>query len=382
MGRWEKVLPLLQHSPDPTARSYLIGELGAMVDARKLRARLGEGPEVSIRRALLLALGDFDQDGLPAVEREQWSPWLEEVYRNDPDAGIHGAAGWLLRQWGRHKKLAEIDRDFMRRDGEVACQGRLPADGRQWYVNGQRQTLVVLPPGKLRMREGAQQKRQIEDRFGLAAREVTVADFLRFRKGHTYVQRSAPTLDCPVNSVSWYDAAAYCNWLSEKEGIPKEEWCYLPNDKGQYAAGMKVPADSLRRTGYRLPTEAEWEYACRAASTTAWSMGDAEYLLAKCAWYVFNAEGESHPVGMKWPNDWGLFDLLGNVREWCHDGYSREGDKKDKEDIEYIKDQDNRPLRGGTFLFHTGYVRSASRVGGTAVLRDPVSGFRPARTFR
>jgi formylglycine-generating enzyme required for sulfatase activity len=376
MGRWPSALTLLRHSPDPTARSYLIERLGAMVEARSLRARLDERPEVSVRRALLLALGDFDRDRLSVAEREQWIPRLEEMYRDDPDAGIHGAAGWLLRQWGRQEKVGEIDRDCMRRDKEVAGRGHLAAEGPQWYVNGQGQTLVILPPGKFLMGDD-KKERQIDHRFALAAREVTVADFLHFRKDHDYRKPWAPTLDCPVIMVTWYDAAAYCNWLSEKEGIPKEQWCYLPNDKGQYAEGMKVPADFLRRMGYRLPVAEEWEYACRAGSATGWSMGDADDLLPRYAWYGDNAGGTAHAVGSRRPNDWGLFDLHGNAWEWCQDG-SR--DKKDKEDNIYNKD--SRWLRGGAFILHAANARSADRFDGAPPGRDPRVGFRPARTFR
>jgi formylglycine-generating enzyme required for sulfatase activity len=94
---------------------------------------------------------------------------------------------------------------------------------RQWYVNRQGQTLVLVPPGEFETTGGEERvKVRVERRFALAAREVTVAEFLRFRKDHKYDKGFAPTEDCPVNKVSWYDAAAYCNWLSKQEGIAQE----------------------------------------------------------------------------------------------------------------------------------------------------------------
>jgi formylglycine-generating enzyme required for sulfatase activity len=367
MERWQPALTLLRQSPDPTVRSCLIERLGTMVEAPALRAQLDQGPEVSVRRALWLALGDFKGRLLPA-ERNLLVPELERMYREDPDAGIHAAAGWLLREWGREGQVVEIDRGM---------QGRLPADGRQWYVNGQGQTMVVLPPGEFTMGEGQKQRRRrIDHRFALAAREVTVAEFRRFRANHQLAPNWPATLDCPANQVSWYDAAEYCNWLSEQEGIPKELWCYLPNARGDYAEGMKVPADFLRRTGYRLPTDQEWEYACRAGSETTWSMGNAEDLLPRYAWCVNNSSSRSHPAGSLRPNDWGLFDLHGNAWEWC------QGRMDEKEDKDGIKDQDGRVLRGGAVDGPAGNARSAYRFGFAAAIRYGLMGFRPARTLR
>jgi len=101
------------------------------------------------------------------------------------------------------------------------------------------------------------------------------------------------TDDRPVVNVSWNDVTAFCAWLSEKEG---EKSC--------------------------LPSEAQWEYACRAGTTTRWYSGDDEDALKEHAWFSFNAANKSHPVGQKSPNAWSLYDIHGNVWEWCQDWWA------------------------------------------------------------
>ncbi len=291
MGRGEKAWPLLKHSADPTLRSFMIDRLAAGgVDPKVLLTRFDQEREVSIKRAILLSLGEFGLDRLPLSERQNLVPQLMGLYRDDPDAGLHGAAEWLLRQWQSDGNLKEIDKE--RRTGKVAGQ-------RQWYVNGLGQTMVVIAdPADFWMGEGPERhRRKIGRSFAIAAKEVTVEQFLLFRQAHKYTEAWAPTRDCPVNNVTWYDAAAYCNWLSKQEGIAKEQWCYEPNAMGQYAEGMKVAPDVLARTGYRLPTEAEWEYACRAGADTVFAFGATEELVGKYAWHLGNAFGKSHRAG-------------------------------------------------------------------------------------
>jgi formylglycine-generating enzyme required for sulfatase activity len=253
---------------------------------------------------------------------------------------------------------------------------------RQWYVNGQGQTLVLVPPGEFEAETRDKRgKARVERHFALAAREVTVAEFRSFRKEHGYIKASAPTEDCPVNSVRWYDAAAYCNWLSEQEGIAEEQRCYVPNEKGVYAEGMKVKANAVGLSGYRLPTEAEWELACRAGSVTTWSMGEAEDLLGKYAWYSRNSPGRSRPVGLLRPNDLGLFDLHGNAWEWCQNRSEQFPDMKDEQLEDNVGNSDSRTLRGVALNDNPFLMRSGDRYRNLPAYRDANSGFRPARTF-
>src|SRR5262245_399179 len=177
--------------------------------------------------------------------------------------------------------------------------------------------------------------------------------------------RRYPEPTCPIGGVVWYEAAAYCNWLSDQEGIAKDQWCYETNAKGQL---VKLKENYLRLTGYRLPTEAEWEYACRAGAVTSRYYGESEELLAKYGWYLQNSKERTWPVGGKKPNDLGLFDMHGHVYTWCQDSYKGdypapkdEEAVEDKEDDLRMKPKAGRVLRGGSFYSPASLVRSALR---------------------
>ena len=151
------------------------------------------------------------------------------------------------------------------------------------------------------------------------------------------------------------------------EGIDKEEWCYVPNKDDKYAEGMRMAPDYLQKTGYRLPSEAEWEYACRAGAVTSRYYGEGEELLGSYAWYTKNSmdqgmlPGEPGRLGaaggLRKPNDFGLFDMLGNALEWCQESaapYSLGTAGQAREDIEDktdITDKRGRIARGGSFGF-------------------------------
>jgi formylglycine-generating enzyme required for sulfatase activity len=405
MDRAAEVWPLLGHSPDPRVRSYLIHRLSPMgADARTVVQRLEEEPDVTIRRALLLSLGEFGEKEFPLGERALAVEKLREVYRTAADPGLHGAAEWLLRHWKQDRWLKQIDeewaKDKQQREWRLERIGKewAKAAKPQWYVNGQGQTMVVIPgPVVFQMGSPATEAgrsanetwhlQRIGRTFALAAKPVTVEQFRRFRKDHDYLSEVAPTEDCPVHFTTWFDAAEYCNWLSAHEGIGQDQWCYAPNAQGHYAQGMKLRPNYLHVTGYRLPTEAEWEYACRAGAVTSRYYGESEELLGKYGWYVGNAGGRSRPVGSLKPNDFGFFDMHGNIWSWCQErykAYAQGEDGKALEDNEDIQDVNNesRASRIGAFNSLPSFVRSASRSGDGPNTNYHNLGFRPARTFR
>jgi formylglycine-generating enzyme required for sulfatase activity len=294
------------------------------------------------------------------------------------------------------RKLADLPWQGQQSLQKASGAASAPEVGPQWYVNTQGQTMVVIP-GPVEFRMGSpgrasdepQHKRRIDRTFAIAATAVTVKQYqayykLQFGTDYKYVQKKAPSEECPVHGTDWYMGVAYCNWLSDREGIPSEDWCYETDGRGQVT---KLKANYLSLAGYRLPTEAEIEYATRAGALTSRYYGETEELLGQYAWYLVNSKNRSQPVGTKKPNDFGLFDLLGNVHCWCQERFQEypkeRGDEalEDKEDILEINSNDKRVLRGGSFTNLALNVRCAERDGVfPRDFRNITVGFRLART--
>ncbi|SPE52935.1 Serine/threonine kinase [Verrucomicrobia bacterium] len=153
----------------------------------------------------------------------------------------------------------------------------------------------------------------------------------------------------PVEQVRWSEAAKFCNQRSQLEGL---EACYdLRTGKCNFAAN-----------GYRLPTEAEWEYACRAGTSTAYFFGDTPARLGEYAWFEENAGSRPRPVGQKLANAWGLYDMNGNVWEWCNDFYKVDYyQEAPQQDPKGPDSSQTKVVRGGAWRFNAETCRSGYR---------------------
>ena len=220
------------------------------------------------------------------------------------------------------------------------------------FPNSIEPRMLILPGGTFTMGEGSSARQVTLSLFEISQYPVTFDDYDQFCEAEN---REKPNDQGwgrdrrPVIKVSWEDANAYCRWLTEQTGRE-----------------------------YRLPTEAEWEYACRAGSTGDWCFGDDEAQLKDYAWYGENSGNETHPVGEKKPNAFGLYDVHGNVWEWCQDWYGKYTGEPQTNPVGPANG-DYRVLRGGSWLYDAVLTRCALRDGSWPVRRDSLVGFRLAR---
>jgi uncharacterized protein (TIGR02996 family) len=321
-------------------------------------------------------------------EGDRWlvlADWLED--QSDPRAEL------VRLRWQYHYQPDHAEFEA-RRQRLVTLQGSALAPVIPTITNSLGMSLALIPPGAFWMGSPAEESDHRPDEllhqvtltqpFFLGIHPVTVGDFRRFvtatdykteaergdgAKGYnsgSWVQTSgrnwrtprfAQRPRNPVVCVSWNDAQKMIRWLNKQEA----------------------------KTGlvYSLPTEAQWEYACRAGTQTAYFWGDEHTPVGEYAWYKDNAKLRTRPVAEKKPNAWGLYDMAGQVWEYCHDSYAEypEGPAVDPPGADASTPRARRVQRGGSWFVYASYCRAAHRAHDAQNSRDTHSGFRLAASL-
>ena len=342
-------------SYDPAQRTFFIREFNELSGpVESLAEILKNTDNPALRSGMCLALGGVKKTSSAA--KIKWQPVLEGWHISAKDKGTHSASGWALS-----KLKLEIPN---------IPETKNEPSNREWWHAFDGLTLVKIVPGTVTGEVGPI---LIDDDYWLSDSEVTVGLFKKFMTDKEY-HNANPDLKpvwggehvfddnepsgLPVHQVSWVDTLLFCNWLSAKLDLDPCYRIIKSKDTNDYDVSWTQDAN-----GIRLPTEQEWEYACRAATTTRFSFGDHDNDLLNYGWFGGNSDSRSHPVRTTLCNAWGLFDMHGNVWEWCWDGAQNS----------------KQVIRGGAWSFSPFDCRASFR----AILDPSVSneylGFRVAQ---
>lgn len=421
--------PLAVQNGDPTIRVTLIRRIGQVLTPLEILDLLEDAKDPVSRSALILALGQFGE--LPDVVTEKIS---SEPTSDIPE--LQMAMEWILQGNRRSQAFAPVTENRRLR-GKLAERvresGYTPRpkdeeefrttlaflstpepkhgmsrtrDSRGWYTTKTGVTMIKVTGGtglfgrpKREPHHWSEELFQTEiiKDFELSATEVTITQYTNYLRDTGQIHPTSQRLKyrikpdgksrsrefdlhvmCPAQQLTYYEAARFCNWLSSQEGFDP---CYEPNSKGEFASGMKFVKG---RTGFRLPTTREWEYACRAGSKMRWSCGDDRSAITTYARFFNNSSESSWPVGSRAPNWFGFFDMHGNVWEWCSEPFEKVEEsfhRKGVSDEFVIDDKDYFAIRGGCLYMRNGLVRCGVRLHHvpTEIFKNFI-GFRVARS--
>ena len=300
LGDVEPFLTYSQVAADPRVRARLIQvAVPDRIDLASLMPVIRSSASPDAKCVAMLAAYAHLDESVPQSIRDELHLLSKETLLSEPHAATHSAAELLLGKLDA-KGLRELTSEL----GDRGYDDRMA-----WYVNPAGQTMIVLTP--------AAEHRTSEPMatsFALSTTEVTLGQLRKYRKDFAgAIEAAESSEDIPASGVIVAEAIGYCTFLNQLEGIPESEWCYssatLKNSK------FVPEPDYLSRRGYRLPTDAEWEFACRAQSTTRCFFGDDPQLIKYYGWGRLQSSGFLKPVGGLLPNPFGFFDLYGNVNE-------------------------------------------------------------------
>lgn len=395
LGEYGVAWNATNNSLDPRLETSIIENLATSgVSFDSLLELVGVTNDPYILRAQILSMGNFPVETLSQTQIELACKSLSELYRSTKHGFIRSACRWTVEQIDNRLEL-------------VDSNPIVPSTEKSWFVNSKGNEFVVLPgptqgfvgqspfEWKKQANEFSIQHRVvIPYSFAIATHEVTIQDFLPcFNEWRKYFRQeltpsfnwAARSLDSPIGSLDYYDAARYCRWLGEKEGIPESEQCYPEVEK--IGPNMDLPDDFLTRKGYRLPIREEWEIACSGGVNTRFYWGGDAAASDLFGWFQMNSNDRMHPVGQLMPNRLGLFDTQGNAYEWTatpeesYPLYSVGDSILLNKHTNKVVDGGRGVLKGGEFVSNPIEHSIGNRWGHSYTQTWPASGFRLARTM-
>lgn len=352
LDRPDAIAHLFDERPDPEAATQFVHQSRVRGISPEYLARELLSADTQLKKYwLMLALGEFAREEIRSDLGVEVVDVLERWYAEDTAASVHSAAGWLLKSWHQDGVVNEID-------SRITPWQEITS--REWLTLGSPEhplPFLRIPAGTYRMGcsateagakhyETPEHEVRLSRAFGLCAREVTRREYERFVAATEHaplpnIDDWSPTGEHPVVGLTWFEAQEYVSWLNS-------QWDVLSG------------SESRSHGALRLPTEAEWEKACRAGATTAFSFGSDRTLLGKYGWFQENSDLQTHPSRMLRPNRYGLYNMHGNCWEWCMDWYGVYSQAQ-QVDPTGPATSDWRVLRGGCWNLNQRYSRSACR---------------------
>ncbi len=441
--------------PDMSVATELIERLGpASTSFESLAAQFNQWKSVDpdVLSGILLALGQYKQNQVLDAQKNRLQPVLLSVFSEHSDSRVHSCARWLLQEWGFSSVLKSREDELRRAQPDPSLNWHIDLAGNTFALFGpinrfdmglNKEVATTSGFDTTQVVDEPRHRKTIPRRFGICIHEVTVGEFLEFeediakryqqrlekldqeiaglagstdeeakqRSVELSKERSAVRIrakaaerernrrveldhELPAGNVDFFTSLAYCRWLSERGNLE----CGLPTVEELQELYLNYPKSDILlsqskmdRLGYRLPTATEWEYACRGRSETLFPFGGMASAARDYAWFATNSDAKIHRVAQLKPGNTGLFDVLGNVSEWCLDWYREE--LPEPANIEHSESYVDfgpefekhrslvREYRGGCYSNEVIDIRSTKRFSMSPNQGYPYLGFRLARTY-